>query len=479
MKLLTEVTGVILAGGLARRMAHQDKGLILYKGQPLISYAIQAMTATVETVFINANRHREQYLEFGLPVIADQNTRFEGPLAGILTAMLATENPILLVIPCDSPLITPKHLNKLLTTLLETPAEIAVAFDGHRLQPVFLALKVNLKDSLATYLAQGKRKIDHWLSQHQWVKVDFSQHKTMFSNINTLADLFALEKLHPYQPEMSAEELNVSHSVSVTDENGCQREIQLVGEQALTVYVDKQEIVTLMTMGTHPELLTLGYLKNQDFFETLEDIKAVQVDWKTHAVAVVTQQKQSDFSKKMAHRTVTTGCGQGAVFGRLMDKLKQVKVPKTVLKQSTLYAMLAALKAYNEVYKKAGAVHGCALCTDEKIDFFIEDVGRHNAVDAIAGYMWLNHIRGDHKIFYTTGRLTSEMVIKVSQMGIPVLLSRSGATEMGLAMAKQSGVILISRAKGKHFLVLNGIESITFDAIVGKENKGVVYTLHH
>jgi FdhD protein len=168
-------------------------------------------------------------------------------------------------------------------------------------------------------------------------------------------------------------------------------------------------------------------------------------------------------TQQMAQRTVTTGCGQGTVFGKLLEKLQAIKIPRYNIKQSTLYGMLDALKDYNEVYKTAGAVHGCALCSGTNIDFFIEDVGRHNAVDAIAGYMWLHNISGDNKIFYTTGRLTSEMVIKVSQMGIPVLLSRSGATQMGLEMARQAGITLISRAKGKHFLVLNGVENIEFD----------------
>jgi FdhD protein len=187
------------------------------------------------------------------------------------------------------------------------------------------------------------------------------------------------------------------------------------------------------------------------------------VDWETEAVAVVTDTKNSDFSKQMERRTVTTGCGQGTVFGRLMDKLKNIQVLPLRIKQNTLYALLDSLKQYNEVYKKAGAVHGCALCTGSQIDFFVEDVGRHNAVDAIAGYMWLNNLSGSNKIFYTTGRLTSEMVIKIAQMGISILLSRSGATQMGLDMAKQSGVTLISRAKGKHFMILNGAEHIIFD----------------
>lgn len=265
------------------------------------------------------------------------------------------------------------------------------------------------------------------------------------------------------RPEMSDAGLGFSKPAIAVDETGEHREIQLVGERALTIYVDKQEIVTLMTMGTHPELLTLGYLKNQGFFEQIDEIKVVQVDWETEAVAVVTNHQNSDFSEQMKQRTVTTGCGQGTVFGRLMDKLKNIKVPQYTVKQSMLYGLLDALKYHNEVYKKAGAVHGCALCKENQIDFFVEDVGRHNAVDAIAGYMWLNGLSGANKVFYTTGRLTSEMVIKVAQMAIPVLLSRSGATQMGLDMAKQSGVTLISRARGKHFMVLNGIENLQFD----------------
>ncbi len=264
-------------------------------------------------------------------------------------------------------------------------------------------------------------------------------------------------------PEITDAGLAFSSTVDVVDEQGQTRQIDLVGERALTLYVDKQEIVTLMTMGTHPELLTLGYLKNQGFFEDISEIKAVQVDWETEAVAVVTHGQAQDFSAQLAQRTVTTGCGQGTVFGRLMDKLKNIKIPKTRIQQSVIYQLLDALRNHNEVYKKAGAVHGCALCNGSEIEFFVEDVGRHNAVDAIAGYMWLNQISGQDKIFYTTGRLTSEMVIKVTQMEIPILLSRSGATQMGLDMARQSAVTLISRARGKHFFVLNGAENILFE----------------
>ncbi len=257
--------------------------------------------------------------------------------------------------------------------------------------------------------------------------------------------------------------LNSCYEVTAFDELGRSRQIELAGERALTVYVDKYEIVTLMTIGTHPELLTLGYLRNQGFIESIEDIEVVQVDWESEAVAVVTRNTAIDFKEKMSQRTITTGCGQGTVFGRLLDQLQKIHMPDTKIRQSTIYGLFATLKEYNEVYKKAGAVHGCALCSGSQIDFFVEDVGRHNAVDAIAGHMWLENIEGSDKIFYTTGRLTSEMVIKVTQMGIPILLSRSGATQMGLEMAQQSGVTLISRAKGKHFLVLNGTENMVYD----------------
>ncbi len=264
-------------------------------------------------------------------------------------------------------------------------------------------------------------------------------------------------------PELTDQGLAYSEPLTAIDENGEARSIELVGEKPLTIYVDKQEIVTLMTMGTHPELLTLGYLKNQGFFQEIEAIKVVQVDWETNAVAVVTHQHNSDFSEQMQQRTVTTGCGQGTVYGRLMEKLHNIRLKPLLLKKSAIYSLLDALKHHNEIYKKAGAVHGCALCGGNKIECFIEDVGRHNAVDAIAGHMWLNQIQGEEKVFYTTGRLTSEMVIKVAQMGISVLLSRSGATQMGVEMAKQAGVTLISRAKGKHFLILNGAETIQMD----------------
>lgn len=259
--------------------------------------------------------------------------------------------------------------------------------------------------------------------------------------------------------------LAVAVPVTAYDEQGRLQTKEIAAERALTVYLDKYEIVTLMTLGSHPELLALGYLRNQGLVERLEDIDAIQVDWEVEAVAVTTHKGRTDhLQEKLAQRTLTTGCGQGTVFGRLKQQLQQIRVPKVAVRQSTLYALLENLRQYNEVYKRAGAVHGCALCQSSEILFFCEDVGRHNAVDAIAGYMWLNAIDGRDKIFYTTGRLTSEMVIKAAQMEIPVLLSRSGITQMGLDMARQAGITLIARAKGRYFLVFNGWENVIYDA---------------
>lgn len=267
-----------------------------------------------------------------------------------------------------------------------------------------------------------------------------------------------------YRPHMTDAGLRPTCAVDVVDEFGEPREANIAGERPLTLYVDKREIVTLMTLGCAPELLTIGYLRNQGFVRELRDIVSVQVDWETDSVAVATREGVRDLEEKLATRTVTTGCGQGTVFGRLMDRLEETRVPQVRLKQSAVYSLLHALAEHNEVYKAAGAVHGCALCQGDDIGIFVEDVGRHNAVDAIAGHMWLDDIDGADKVFYTTGRLTSEMVIKVAQMGVPVLLSRSGVTQMGLDLARKVGVTMIARAKGQHFLVFNGAERVEFDA---------------
>lgn len=269
-----------------------------------------------------------------------------------------------------------------------------------------------------------------------------------------------------YRPTMSHAGLNPTHGVSAVDEFGEPRDGQIAGEFPLTVKVDGREVVTLMSLGTHPEELTLGYLRNQRLIERLEDIKSVAVDWDREQVLVSTHHGEGivDWEQKLAHKTVTTGCGQGTVFSCTLDKLYDVKLPRVTLRQSVLYELLAAITQYNEIYKRAGAVHGCALCRDTDILMFVEDVGRHNAADAISGMMWLEGIGGGDKVFYTTGRLTSEIVMKVAHMGIPVLLSRSGITHMGLELAQTLGITMIARAKGTHFLVYNGAQNIQFDA---------------
>ncbi len=273
----------------------------------------------------------------------------------------------------------------------------------------------------------------------------------------------------PYRPLLTEAGLHAAQLAYAVDEYGDRREGHVAAERALTVYIDKREVVTLMTLGTSPELLVLGWLRNQRLLQSLEQIKAVQVDWETDSAAVTTHQGIEGLEKKLARKTVTTGCGQGTVFGGLMDEIDKIRLPQPKLSQSMIYRLLKNLSEHNEIYRQAGAVHGCGLCRDSELLLFIEDVGRHNAVDAIAGHMWLNETSGHDKLFYTTGRLTSEMVIKVAQMGIPVLLSRSGVTHMGLDIARRVGVTLIARAKGSHFLVYNGAENIDFDAVPARQ----------
>lgn len=273
-----------------------------------------------------------------------------------------------------------------------------------------------------------------------------------------------------YRPQMSQQGLAPTHAVSAINQFGEQREVHVAGESPLTLKVNDREIVTLMTLGTHPEELALGYLRNQRLLDDLSDIESVNVNWEKELVDVrlTTGKEITDWEEKLSKRTVTSGCGQGTVFSCTLDKLYDAKLPIVSLKQSRIYALLAEITTHNDIYKKAGAVHGCALLQldndqNENILKFVEDVGRHNAADAISGWMWLEHAQGDNKIFYTTGRLTSEMVMKSASMGIPVLLSRSGVTNMGLELARDLGIIMIARAKGKAFLVYNGSEQIEFD----------------
>jgi len=267
----------------------------------------------------------------------------------------------------------------------------------------------------------------------------------------------------PYRPLLTDAGRPATFDVDAVDEHGETRTVPIAGEHPLTVYVDKQEILTLMTLGAAPEDLTIGYLRNQRLVDSIEDIVAVQVDWETSSVAVKTRNGLADLDAKTAKRTKTTGCGQGTVFGDLMAEIDSVKLPQTAtLSRTALYELLEHVRVHETIYKQAGAVHGCALASNDgeraQILLFVEDVGRHNAVDAIAGRMWLDRIDGGDKVFYTTGRLTSEMVIKAAQMRIPFLVSRSGLTQMGYEIAQKVGMTMIGRATNKHYLVFTGGE---------------------
>ncbi len=258
--------------------------------------------------------------------------------------------------------------------------------------------------------------------------------------------------------------------VDVYDEYGEKLTKQIACERPLTVMLNWKEVVTLMTIGSRPDALVLGYLKNQSFLSDPEAIESVIIDWETHSAAVITNESTEHLEGALKKKTVTSGCGQGTMYGNVMKQLENYQVPQVKLNQSDIYATLESLTHYNDTYKKAGAVHGCAVCKDNQVLSFVEDVGRHNAVDTLAGEMWLNQESGEDKIFYTTGRLTSEMVIKVAQMGIPVLLSRSGVTQMGLDLARQYGITTIARAKGLRFQVFTGADKIEFD-VKGTRNE--------
>jgi FdhD protein len=273
------------------------------------------------------------------------------------------------------------------------------------------------------------------------------------------------EPTHPRRPLLSKASASLTHEVDVVDERGRHSTISIPAERPLTVYVDKRELVTLMTLGGAPEALVLGYLRNQRLVRSIDDVASVQVDWAVDAVAVVTRNGIADVEERTSKKVVTTGCGQGSVFGGLMDEVDQITLPPGArLTQSTVYRIVETIRTRQSIYKKAGSVHGCALFDAQgALLYFVEDVGRHNAVDAIAGMMWLDGVDGGDKVFYTTGRLTSEMVIKGAQMGIPFLLSRSGTTQMGHMVAGKVGMSLLARCTGAHFLVLAGPERVLFE----------------
>ena len=259
------------------------------------------------------------------------------------------------------------------------------------------------------------------------------------------------------RPKLSRASAPLTFEVEALNERGEILPTPIAGEHPLTLYVDKRELVTLMTLGQAPEALAIGYLRNQRLVRSIDEIAEVQVDWETDAVAVATRKRIKGLAERMKKRTVTTGCGQGTVFGDLMEEVESISLREDVkLTEETLYGLLDAVRRHETIYKSAGAVHGCALADGAEILTFVEDVGRHNAVDAIAGQMWLEGIDGSDKIFYTTGRLTSEMVIKAAQMQIPFLVSRSGLTQMGYEIANKVGITMLGRAVNKHYLLFTG-----------------------
>lgn len=266
------------------------------------------------------------------------------------------------------------------------------------------------------------------------------------------------------RPIMSDARLESIHPAEALNQYGKKGQISIVGEVPLTIKVDGKELVTLMTLGAKPELLVLGYLRNQTLFDHPAEISAVSVDWQREVAEVTTVSGQGIVGIDTSNRTVTTGCGQGTILSCTLDKLYDHRLPEISIKQSDIYKVLGQVKHFNKIYRAAGSVHGCGLCQHGEVLTFVEDVGRHNAMDTISGEMWLNDIDGNDKIFYSTGRLTSEIVMKAALMGIPVLVSRNGTTNMGYELAVELGVTLIARAKSRHFVALN-TDSIIFDAI--------------
>ena len=265
-----------------------------------------------------------------------------------------------------------------------------------------------------------------------------------------------LLKPDPFNPGLSA-------SVEGIDQNGDLVATRVVSEKPLTLFLNSQEVVTMMTIGDHPDLLAVGYLKNQNMLSEGDVITGIDFDEDLDLVVVRTDQ-ETDFEEKLKKKVRTSGCAQGTVFGDMMEGFEKADLSeKAKLKTSWLYALTKKINTTPSLYLEAGAIHGCVLCKEDQPLVYMEDVGRHNAVDKIAGWMLLNGIPAQDKIFYTTGRLTSEMVIKTVMMGIPVLVSRSGFTAWGVELARQAGLTLIGRARGKRFVALSGNERIEFD----------------
>ena len=300
-------------------------------------------------------------------------------------------------------------------------------------------------------------------------------------------------------PTLSQARAPLTREIDAVNEHGERSVISIPAERPLTVYVDKAELITLMTLGAHPEWLVLGYLRNQRLVSSVDDIESITIDWEVGAAAVKTRHGIQQLKEKTARKTVTTGCGQGSVFGGLMDEIESISLPEATLTQAQLYGIVNAIRLKESTYKSAGSVHGCALFHGQELLLFVEDVGRHNAIDTIAGWMWLSTEaptvaanaaalppegalapRGgpsalDHpltssdKVFYTTGRLTSEMIIKSAQMGVPIVISRSGITQMGHEIAQQIGLCAIGRATNRHFLCYAGAHRLALQPELAKQ----------
>jgi FdhD protein len=295
--------------------------------------------------------------------------------------------------------------------------------------------------------------------------------------------------VNPDLPYLTQAQAPLTREVSAVNELGEPATVSIPAERALTVYVDKRELVTLMTLGAHPELLVLGFLRNQRLLQSAQEVHSITVDWDVGAAAVRTHHGVNDIAARTAKRVVTTGCGQGSVFGDMMAEVEKLVLPAASLTQTQLYGVVNAIRLQESTYKSAGSVHGCALFRGEDLLLFVEDVGRHNAIDTIAGWMWMNNdaptlatscaalppegavpclgrpgaaagVSGHDKVFYTTGRLTSEMVIKSAQMGVPIVVSRSGITQMGHEVAERLGLCTIGRATNKRFLCYTGSERL-------------------
>jgi FdhD protein len=283
------------------------------------------------------------------------------------------------------------------------------------------------------------------------------------------ADLFASYVIRPDPADPA-----LSREVEGIDQTGARVATRVVAEKALTLYLNAQEIVTMMTIGDHPAYLGIGYLLNQMMLLPDDEVTGADFDAELDVVVVRTT-RRTNYEDKMKKRTLTSGCAQGTTFGDLMEAIEDVALPKAELRTSWLYKLTHAINLTPSLYLEAGAIHGCVLCAADRPLVYMEDVGRHNAVDKIAGWMFVNKVDPADKIFYTTGRLTSEMVIKTVRMGIPVLVSRSGFTASGVELARKTGLTLIGRARGKRFLALSGEDRIVFDqdlAYVAEEARG-------